>query len=83
MALDTDTYRSFMVKFISDNTKFEKNNFSFDKHTLKIEDKVNDFLRKLKDSNLISSELYSKLFCSGSSPGISCTVFLKFANPFC
>ena len=59
-----------MLKIISDNTKFEHINYSFGKYTLKIEDKVKNFVRKLKNSNLIYSEIYSKLFCSGSSPGI-------------
>ena len=37
---------------------------------MKIEDKINNFLRKLKDSASLSSENYFKLYASGSSPGI-------------
>ena len=39
-------------------------------YTLRIETKINSFLRKLKNLDMLSSETYSKLFSSGSSPGI-------------
>ena len=69
--LDKATYISQMHKLLSDNSKFEKiTNFSFAKYTLKIEDKVNNLLRKLKRLNSISTDMYNKLFCTGTNPGI-------------
>ena len=41
-----------------------------EKYTTKIENKINNFLRKLKDLSHISSDVYSKLYCKGSAPGI-------------
>ena len=41
-----------------------------EKYTTKIEDKINNSLRKLKDLSHISSDVYSKLYCKGSAPGI-------------
>ena len=41
-----------------------------EKYTTKIEDKINTFLRKLKDLSHISCDAYSKLYCEGSAPGI-------------
>ena len=55
--LDKATYVTQMHKLLSDNSKFEKiTNFNFAKYTLKIEDKINNFLRKLKRVNNISTE---------------------------
>ena len=69
--LDKATYVSQMYKLLSDNTKFEKiTNYSFAKYTLKIEDKINNMLRKLKRLNTISTDIYNKLFCTGTTPGI-------------
>ena len=45
-------------------------NTSIRRHTLKIEDKVNNFLRKMKSNQSINDETYNKLYASGSSPGI-------------
>ncbi len=59
-----------MVKIISDSTKFKEIKDSMFAYTLKVEDKINRFLRKLKNAALISDEIYSNLFVSGSSPGI-------------
>ena len=59
-----------MIDLISDRTKFENISISIKKYTLKIEYKINIFLRKLKDENIISSETYSKFYTTGSSPGI-------------
>ena len=69
--LDKATYVTQMHKLLSDTSKFEKiTNFNFAKYTLKIEDKINNFLRKLKRVNNISTEIYNKLFCTGTNPGI-------------
>ena len=63
--LGKDIYVAKMVDLISDRTKFENISISIKKYTLKIEDKINNFLRKLKDENIISSETYSKLYTTG------------------
>ena len=70
VVLDKETYISKMVSIISDETKFEKLSSLLIKYTLKVEDKVNNFLRKVKDEGVISSEIYSQIFSSGSAPGI-------------
>jgi hypothetical protein len=41
-----------------------------EKLTLKIEDKLNNFFRKIKALKVISDETYKHLFVSGSGPGI-------------
>ena len=46
-------YVNSITKIISDNTKFEIITDSIEKYTLKIEDKINNFLRKLKDSTVV------------------------------
>lgn len=68
--IDKDTYLTQMNKILSDATKFELLDVSFSKYTIKIEDKINNFLRKLKSLKAITSEVYSSLFCSGTNPGI-------------
>ena len=40
------------------------------KFTLKIEDKINRFLPKIKNPNIFTADVYSKLRATGSSPGI-------------
>ena len=55
---------------ICGTTKFQEISDSFAKFSLKIEDKVNNFLRKLKSSNFISDVIYKDLFVRGSGPGI-------------
>ena len=59
-----------MNKNISDVSKFAAVEESFTKFTLKIEDKINRFLLKLKNCKSISDDIYSKLRVTGSSPGI-------------
>ena len=68
--LDKSPYIDNILPIISDRSKFEPINDSIQKFTLKIEDKVNYFLRKLKNSDVISAETCGKLLASGSSPGI-------------
>jgi hypothetical protein len=55
---------------VSDRTKFEIVSDPMEKFTLRIEDKINNFLRKIKPLNVISEEIYKQLFVSGSGPGI-------------
>ena len=59
-----------MDKIISDSTKFAPITDSIAKFTLRIEDKINRFLLKIKKMNCITSEIYDTLRCTGSSPGI-------------
>lgn len=68
--LDKETYISKMVSLISDRSKFELVSDSLFKYTMKIEDKINNFLRKLKNMNILSDNVYRSLYCSGSAPGI-------------
>ena len=51
-------------------SKFSIINDSIKKFTVRIEDKINNFLRKIKNLKLIEESTYKKLFVSGSSPGI-------------
>ena len=68
--LDKFDYISSMSKIISNSTKFIEINESWTKYSLKIEDKINRFLLKLKNQSLIPDEIYNKLRATGSSPGI-------------
>ena len=62
-------YVSAMTQIISDRTKFQEIVEPIYKLTLRIEDKINNFLRKLKTQNLISDSVYKQLFVTGSAPG--------------
>ena len=68
--LDREVYLNKMKSIISDTTKFTKLNDSIRPITTKIEDKLNNFLRKLKRSNIITDETYKQLSITGSGPGI-------------
>ena len=59
-----------MDNIISDQTKFNIISEPSHKFALKIEDKINNFLRKLKNLKLLSEDLYRELHVSGSSPGV-------------
>ena len=61
-------YITSMTKIVSDNSKFLKINITIEKYCRSIDDKVNNFLRKIKNS--ISLETYKNLYVSGSAPGI-------------
>ena len=63
-------YLNSMKNLMSDVTKFKKINDSYQKFTLRIEDKINRFLLKLKNQKIFNDDLYFKLKASGSSPGI-------------
>jgi hypothetical protein len=70
--LDKTDYISKIDTILSDENKFEKipdgeNNF---KLIFKIEDRINRFLLKLKNNNVISSDTYLSLHATGSSFGI-------------
>lgn len=70
VVVDRDVYCRKMQHLISDNTKFEQLLEPIDKYTRKIEDKVNNFLRKIKNKLTIPADTISSLFASGSAPGI-------------
>ena len=59
-----------MLEIVSDKTKFSEINESILQCSMKIEDRINNFLRKLKNMYLMSDDTYKKLFSSGSGPGI-------------
>ena len=63
-------YVESMQKIISDRTKFHEITQPMHKYVIKIEDKINNFLRKLKNSKILSDDFYRKMFTSGSGPGI-------------
>ncbi|KAF2356921.1 Reverse transcriptase domain, partial [Trinorchestia longiramus] len=58
-----------MTTIISDRSKFQLISEPIHNYALKIEDKINNFLRKLKDLKMLSAENYSKMFVSGLGPG--------------
>ena len=68
--VNKNDYITSMTNIISDLTKFIKIDTDVFKYTIKIEDKINNFLRKLKSLKLVSSEVYNELYCSGTSPGV-------------
>ena len=55
--LDRSTYINKITEIISDASKFELLSVEMEKYTTKIEDKINNFLRKLKDLSRISSDV--------------------------
>lgn len=70
VVLDKSVYIEKMNCILNDQSKFCKvlgDTFSL---ILKCEDRINNFLRKLKSSKTITDALYSHLYVSGSRPGI-------------
>ncbi|KAF2347718.1 hypothetical protein FHG87_021527, partial [Trinorchestia longiramus] len=67
--VDKNKYIESMTAIISDRSKFQLISEPIHSYTLKIEDKINNFLRKLKDLKMLSADNYSKIFVSGSGPG--------------
>ena len=59
-----------MLGIISDRQKFNEIKDSIHSYSTRIEDKINNFLRKLKNLKLLSDKTYKHLFVSGSGPGI-------------
>ena len=68
--LDRKTYVQKMDELISDRTKFSEIKESIQVYSLRVEDKINNFLRKLKNMSLLPDETYKKLYATGSGPGI-------------
>ena len=59
-----------MYSIVSDTSKFKPMTLQIEKYTQKIEDKISNFQRKLRPLDLITEEIYKRLFISGSGPGI-------------
>ena len=69
--LNRAEYVSKMDDILSDAAKFEKLPHADSFLTsVRLEDRINNFLRSLKDTNIISDSTYKSLYASGSSPGI-------------
>jgi hypothetical protein len=70
VVLDRTNYISKMHDILSDENKFVPMNDDLVKTTIKREEKVQTFLKKLKNNGVISEEIYKKLVPTGSRPGI-------------
>ena len=68
--VDKETYIDKMTQLIYDSSKFENITLSIEKYTRKMEDKVNNFLRKIKDVITLDDKDLKFLHTSGSAPGI-------------
>ena len=67
--LNKTDYTNSMEKLLN-CPQFEVLTHSIKKFSLKLEDKVNNFLRKLKGLQSISNECYQSLYVRGSGPGV-------------
>ena len=63
-------YVQKVYNILTDQSKFRKLSHDIYHYTIKIEDKINRFLRKIKDLNIIDYRTFNELFVSGSSTGI-------------
>ena len=70
VVVDKDHYIEGLKKILMNGTKFEIIPDEIGKFSLKIEDCINNFLKKLKTLNHISQSLYEQLRTTGSGPGI-------------
>ena len=68
--VDKNDYVRSMESIIDDRSKFLPLDIPISKYCLKIETKINTFLKKIRSSEFITDDLYRKLFVSGSGPGI-------------
>ena len=60
-----------MNDIVSNSTKFKKVEMQDSFLTsVRLEDRINNFLKKLTNKNIISEETYKHLYVSGSAPGI-------------
>ena len=67
--LNRDDYISKVQTILSDNSKFLQLSDDPFALSLKLEDRMNRFLRKLKSQNILDQSTYDNLLISGSSPG--------------
>ena len=65
--LNKDDYNAKVDNILSDSSKFKLIKTELATQILKLEDKLNRLLRKVKDS--MGANVYNKLFASGSRPG--------------
>jgi len=70
VVVNRDKYIESLTSIISDSSKFQIINESIEKYTRKIEDKVNNFLRKIKSVITTPEHTIKQLHASGSAPGI-------------
>ncbi|XP_068238362.1 uncharacterized protein [Palaemon carinicauda] len=68
--LDKNTYVGKMLDILNDRSKFAPLTSDTFSYPLKYEDKVNRFLRKLKNNGVIENGTFQSLYCSESRPGI-------------
>ena len=68
--LNKNEYIDKMVSILGDETKLIKIDDDCTSRIIKREDQLNNMLRQLKDSQSIDKDTYSRLFTSGSKPGI-------------
>ena len=72
--IDKTTYFSKMNSILNDDTKFEKVNFSKRNkeldYILDKQEKITNFLKELKDSNVITKTVFENLKPSGTQPGV-------------
>ena len=67
--LNRNDYINKVQTILSDNSKFQHVSDDPFVLSLKLEDKLNRFLRKLKSQNILDQSTYDSLLISGSSPG--------------
>ena len=68
--LDINDYKDKMSNILQDNTKFLKIGDPTFNPIYKQEDKINRFLKQLKDNGTINNETYLELFSSGNAYGV-------------
>ena len=68
--LDRDVYFNKMNDILDDREKFKPVHGDCLKIIFKLEDKLNRFLRSLKELRVISESVFNYLYASGSQPGI-------------
>ena len=68
--IDRVTYTNKMINIVNDTSKFIKLTESIRTISTRIEDKINNYLRKLKNLDLLYAETYKQLCSTGPGPGI-------------
>ena len=68
--LNKNDYITKMLTILQDPSKFVNVKDDLLIKILHTEDKINRLLRQLKKDGVINDQIYSKLYCSGSKPGI-------------
>ena len=68
--VDRGTYLNSMDNILSNASRFAPLTDPITKYCMKIEDKINRFLQKLKKLGVIPEDTYNSLHVTGSGPGI-------------